>query len=306
MRLKNNHKKAFSLLELVFVIVIMGILAKFGVEFLAQAYNSFIFTKINHNLQSRSESAVEFITKRLEYRIKRSVISRNTTGGYPGVFNYLSDTTLSDDNATVLEWIAMDNDGFRGNVAPLWTGVIDLNSSNATRLISPGTNLNATSAQINLLSYTNGATANNTAIYFINSYITTNPWGYGGIITDQNQTLHPINFAVANPTQILPKAGTGDFSGREVFEYYQLAWTAYAVELGDYNDTTHLGNLYFYYDYRPWEGQNYRTNGKKVLLAEKINTFRFRSAGSLIKVQVCAKSDLTGEEYALCKEKTVY
>ncbi len=311
MKFKNNHK-AFTMLELLFVIVIMGILAKFGVEFLAQAYNNFIFTKINHTLQSRSESAVEFITKRLEYRIKRSVISRNTNNGtsYPGSFNYLSDSTLSDNNATVLEWIAADNDGFRGNVAPLWSGVIDLNSSNATRLISPGTNLNATSAQIHLLSYANGATANNAAIYFINSYLTTNPWGYGGVITDQNQTLHPINFSVANPTQILPKAGTGDFSGREVFEYYKLAWTAYAVELKDYNigknAGKNVGDLYFYYDYRPWEGENYHTNGKKVLLAEKINTFRFRSAGSLIKVQVCAKSDLTGEEYALCKEKTVY
>jgi prepilin-type N-terminal cleavage/methylation domain-containing protein len=302
MRYRNN-RKAFSMLELLFVIVIMGILAKFGVEFIAQAYNSFIFSKINNDLQSKSESAVEFITKRLEYRIKRSVISRNTSGGYPGVYNYLSDTTLSDNNATVLEWVAADNDGFRGTNKPLWSGVIDLNASNAIRLISSGTDLNATSSLINILSY-GTATANDAAIYFLNSYLTTNPWGYGGFIGDQNQTLHPINFVAPAPTQIWPAAS--NFSGKEVFEYYKLAWTAYAVELADYNDTTHLGNLYFYYNYRPWQGDNYKDDGTRVLLAEKINTFRFRSAGSLIKIQVCAKSDLTGEEYALCKEKTVY
>ena len=42
---------AFSMLELIFVIVILGVLSKFGVEFLAQAYNNFIFSKINNTLQ---------------------------------------------------------------------------------------------------------------------------------------------------------------------------------------------------------------------------------------------------------------
>jgi len=297
-----NKRKAFTMLELIFVIVIMGILGKFGVEFIARAYDSFIFSKINNNLQSKSASAVEFIAKRLEYRIKKSVISRNLV---TNTYNYLSDTGLSDSNATVLEWISADNDGFRGLNAPFWSGTIDLNASTSARLISPGTNLSTTNTQIGVFSYTNGADINDTAIYFIGSYLSAvNPWGYDGVINDQNHTMHPINSG-ANPNELWP--GTvADFTGVEVFEYYKLAWTAYAIELGDYNDTTHIGNLYFYYDYRPWKGETYATHGKRVLLAEGINTFRFRSAGSLIKVQVCAKSELTGEEYALCKEKTVY
>lgn len=277
-------RKAFTMIELIFVIVIMGILGKFGTEFLAQAYKSFIFSKINHDLQVRSESAIEIITKRLEHRIKQSVISRNTDAG---TYNSVDNAALSDDNATVLEWIATDIEGFRGTSLPLWSGIIDLNSSSSTRLISPGTTVDL----------------NNTAIYFINSYLTSNPWGYDGVINDQNQTLHPIQSG-ANPNEIWPNGGS--FSGQEVFEYYKLARTAYAVELGDYNDTSKIGNLYLYYNYRPWDGQTYAANGTRVLLAENINTFRFRAAGSLIKIQVCAKSDLTNEEYALCKEKTIY
>ncbi|MEN4052759.1 MULTISPECIES: type II secretion system protein [Sulfurimonas] len=296
-----NRRNAFSMLELIFVIVIMGILGKFGVEFIAQAYESFIFSKINNDLQSKSAAAVEFIAKRLEYRIKNSIISRNLI---INDYNYLSDTGLSDPNATVLEWISADTDGFRGTNAPLWSGVIDLNASTATKLISPATDTNALNTQIGILSYVNNATVNDTAIYFIGSYLSAaNPWGYEGPINDQNETLHPIQ-AGTNIDELLPNGS--DFSGKEVFEYYKLAWTAYAIELGDYNDTSHIGNLYFYYDYRPWKGETYVNNGKKVLLAEGINTFRFRSAGSLIKVQVCAKSELTGEEYALCKEKTIY
>jgi len=300
MLFRNQHK-AFTMLELIFVLVIMGILAKFGVEFIAQAYKSFIFSKINNDLQSKSASAVEFISKRLEHRVKASVISRNTI---TNTYSYVNNVGLSDDNATVLEWIATDIDGFRGNSKPLWSGVIDLNSTTANRIISPASNLNSASMTINVLS--NGqANVNNSAIYFIGSYLTTNPWGYNGAINDQNQTLHPIQSGT-NIDEIWPKNLLPNFSGKEIFEYYKLSWTAYAVELGDYNDTTNIGNLYFYYNYRPWNGETYAANGTKVLLAQGINTFRYRSAGSLIKIQVCAKSDLTGEEYALCKEKTVY
>lgn len=298
-----NTRRAFTMIELIFVIVIMGVLAKFGVEFLAQAYKSFIFTKINHDLQSKSESAVEFISKRLEHRIKESAIARNTTAGYPGTKQYVMGG-IGDDNASVLEWIATDIEGFHGTSLPIWSGNIDLNASTAARLISPGTNTTLLNTHIGELSTgANAAGVNNAAIYFINSYLTANAWGYDGNITDQNQTLHPV-IAGANTNELWPR--DGNFSGQEVFEYYKLAWTAYAVELGDYNNTTSIGNLYLYYNYRPWEGQTYSANGTRVLIAENINTFRFRAAGSLIKIQVCAKSDLTNEEYALCKEKTVY
>jgi len=53
-------------------------------------------------------------------------------------------------------------------------------------------------------------------------------------------------------------------------------------------------------------GEEY-TDGKKVLLAENVSTFRFISLGSLMKIQVCIKSDLLeGEEHSICKDKTVF
>ena len=94
--------KAFTMIELVFVIVVMGIIGKFGVEFLFQAYNSFIHTKINSELHANSTSAVEFISSRLQHRIKDSVIAREDDGDYFGLSGY------SADNATVLEWVSAD------------------------------------------------------------------------------------------------------------------------------------------------------------------------------------------------------
>jgi len=296
----NVKHQAFTMIELIFVIVIMGIIGKFGTEFLAQAYESFIFSKINNDLQERSSSSIEFISKRLEHRIKQSLIARNPT---TGTYNFLSNVGLTDDNATVLEWVATDIEGFNGTTAPLWSGILDLNASNSNRLISLGTNTGTANTQIVNLS--NGtADINDTAIYFLTTLPTpTNPWGYAGAIVDQNETLHPIRSG-ANANELSPRGS--NFVGKEAFEFYKLTWTAYAIELGDYNDTTHIGNLYLYYNYRPWNGETYAANGTKVLLAENINTFRYRAAGSLVKIQICAKSPLTGEEYALCKEKTIY
>ncbi|PHQ56905.1 MAG: protein containing prepilin-type N- cleavage/methylation domain protein [Sulfurimonas sp.] len=295
MSLKSKHA-AFTMIELIFVIVIMGIIGKFGVEFLANAYENFIFSKINNHLQSTSGAAVELIAKRLEFRIKKSAISRNTT---TGTWSYIQGAG-GDDNATVLEWISTDIDGFRGNSLPFWSAVIDLGASSETKLISPATNTTKVSQLINTLSYGN-SDINDTAIYFINSLLKLNPWGYDGVISDQSHTMHPIK-AGTQINEILPNStvnSTVSFTGNEVYEYYKLAWTAYAIELK--ND-----NLWLYYDYQPWQGEHYDTDGKQALIAEDISAFRFRSAGSLIKIQVCAKSNLPGKEYALCKEKTVY
>ena len=307
---KTHFKKAFTMLELIFVIVIMGILAKFGVEFLAQAYNSFIFSKINNELQSNSASAVEFISKRLEHRIKDSVIVRNTD---TNTKNPLVDS--EDENATVLEWIASDIDGFRGDSDPYWSGIIDIDDGNASTLVTKGTDTTKTNSLINILSY-GDSDINDSAIYFVgSSHITTNPWGYDGNITDQYQTMHPIRSAVQSNTFIPTNGNSGadnSFTGGgRIYEYYKPAWTAYAVRL-DYNHTTNSGDLWLHYDYQPWRGDTYLlhsdgvTPTKSQLIMQNVSSFQFRAVGSLIKIQVCTKSLLTNEEYSICKEKTIF
>jgi len=305
-----NKRYAFTMLELIFVIVLMGILGKFGVEFLARAYDDFIFTKINNDLQSRSAMAVEFISKRLENRIKKSARVIDPTAG---TWEYIH--SIANNNAEVIEWIAADNDGFRGTTTPLWSGVLDLIDSNGTHLVSPGSNFTSVNTLINILG---NSDMNDSVIYFIDSKFTDlNPWGYGTPpayantqINTQNKTLHPAQSTGTN-NLLAPLTVTGNLSGLEVSEYYKLSWTANAVSMenphhGTNNNNNTLYDLYFYYDYQPWQGDNY-TNGQRLLLAQDISSMRVRSAGSLIKIQVCAKSDLVqNQEYALCKEKTVF
>lgn len=296
------RKSAFTLLELIFVIVIIGILSKYGVELLSQAYKSFIFSSINNALQSNSAAAVESIASRLQYRIKDSVIARQLDNSFQAL------ASNTDHTAPILEWVGGDIEGFRGNVGtlPHWSGIVDLDLSNVTTLVSPGTDTVALNTLIGTLS-DSGSGINDAALYFIGSDSDINNYGWvgGTPLSDHNTSvMHPINDVAGQPNQFTSGIAGVDFSGADIYEYYQLAWTAYAVGISNYDATTKTGTLMLYYDYQPWKGETY-LNGKSAVIMNDVSTFQFMAVGSIVKIQVCVNSDLM-EDYSLCKEKTIF
>jgi prepilin-type N-terminal cleavage/methylation domain-containing protein len=304
--------KAFTMIELIFVIVVIAILSKFGSQFLAQSYNGFISTKVNNELQAKGEFAVEFIAKRLQYRIKKSTIARQGLGG---AFNSLTLVNGAAANTyTVLEWVGYDIDNFRGVAAPNWSGILDLTNTVAVgNPDSPDTNTTATSNFITSLSQ--GASTvgiASAALYFIDGHTNIqNGYGWDGNLTAinlQQGSMHPVTNVPL--TQRFQSSTLTAFAGNgvEVSEHYQLAWSAYAVSLENFNATTKKGDLFFYYNYQPWNGGSTTNNNRyRVLLMEDVSTFQFIGVGDIIKIQVCTKSDLiAGETYSLCKEKTIF
>jgi len=294
---------AFTMIELIFVIVIMGIIGKFGVEFLAKAYQSFIFAKINNELQSKSETAVETIAARLQYRIKDSVIARTSKTANPIA---LADATGS--NYKVLEWVGIAQESRRGlslkangiPYLPDWSGIIDLDAGDKNKLVSPQTNTANINTMIADLSDRN-TTIDSAALYFVGANSNVNGYGWSGALTNQQGAMHPIK-RVAGTADAFTSSNGVDFSGVDIYEYYLLAWTAYAIVYEPATDNK--GTLRLYYDYRPWNGEK-MTDGKNSILMTDVSTFQFMSIGSIIKIQVCTKSNLA-EEYSLCKEKTIF
>jgi len=292
---------AFTMIELIFVIVIMGIIGKFGIEFLAQAYKSFIFSNINHTLQSNSASTVEFTASRLQHRIKDSVIVRT---GKTTVFTALSNADPAVDYR-VLEWVGSDIDGFRATSKPYWSAIADLNVSTNVIIESPETNTTALTQFIDKLSY-GYSSINDAALYFIGSNNDINAYGWDGnaLIEQSTSVMHPIN-STATVTQFAP--AIDNFTGVTMRKYYKLAWSAYALSLEDYDAGTKMGTLVFYYNYQPWNGDMFYDGGniQSFILMENVSTFRFKAIGSVVKIQVCVNSKLL-EDYSLCKEKTIY
>lgn len=306
-----TFSKAFTMIELIFVIVIMGIIGKFGVGFLSQSYNTFINSTINSGLQANSAQAVEFIGARLQHRIKASTIAREPGGAFTSLRDYNNTT------AEIIEWVGSDIDGFRGNGTPMWTGIIDLDLSvtslPTSLLISPNTD---TGEVDNLIQALSGSNINDAAIYFVDPDALLFQWGWDANATkfdaQNNVSIHPIHNNPLAVQNFLPVNGLGagnsfNAIGLFGFEFYQLAWTAYAVGIVNWSGLRESGDLVLWYDYQPWRGENFIADGTRVTIMENVSSFRFLARESLVKIQVCVKSRLLANGvHALCKEKTIF
>jgi len=306
-------KKGFTFIEMIFVIVIMGILAKFGAEIFRNVYLNYNQSLVNNKLQTDTTVAIQQITNRLQYRIKDSVIARDSSG-----FKALSDMN-STDTYNILEWVGYDIDGWLGDggsTNPTWSGFIDVddasaiasaNTAGTAYLKSTGTDTTRIQAVINNLSGTTGTNGiNNSAIFFTgaNSDINTDyGWDTTATPTDQNDTAaHRIKSVAAQIERLATNmSGINKFRGTDIYEQYKLSWTAYALELN-----TTSGDLTLHYNYQPWSGDAY-TDGNSSLIMKHVSTFKFQGAGDIIKLQLCVSdNNMTGDQYSLCKEKAIF
>jgi len=261
-------RRGFTLLELIFVIVILGVMSKFGVELLYKIYVSYVSSNTLNRVQGQSELAVEQIANRLKYRIKDTTVAKVGNSSLQPIGNLGA-------GYTTIEWIGVDLDGWRGVGTPLWSGLIDLNNgaTNNASLVSPGS-----------------LGAGNGAVFFIGSDLD---------ISSQaswDASMIPVN-SVAG-------AITGNFVGQDVFEFYQFATTAYQVSLENVGADGN-GELVLYSGYRPWAGE---TRANRQVLMEDVKTFNFGYSGDVLLIKVCVSDgDATGTgEYAICKEKVVF
>ena len=305
-------KQAFTFIELIFVIVIMAIIAKFGMEFLAQAYRNYLYQHIDAKLHEQSAAAVEYIASKLQYRIKDSVIIRKGSD-----FKALEGEDSSTDY-DVLEWIAYDIEGFRGesDAKPLWSGLIDKEYAHQTTppdIYSPGTDTSKIDKLLKALSPRDKG-VDDTAIYIMSSDSDVKvDYGWDGAINDQTYALHPIKHDT-NVSKFVSIWDDKDFTllNSELKDArYKLCQTAYAIEF----DTSDPDNkkLILHYDYRPWMGEKYDDeNTTEAVIMEHVSTFRKRQSFGVIKIQVCTKSSFVKrantdeEQYSVCKEKTIY
>ncbi len=291
-------KNAFTMIELVFVIVVMGIIGKFGTEFLAQAYKNFISTKIQNKYQNQSATAVEFIARRLQYRIQNSVIVRKFS-----TFNdYKSLEGFQNSNYNVLEWVSYSSEGLNNQS---WSGIYSKKKSN-TELYSPETNTTKLNNLIIALSHSN-KTINDAAVYFIGS---DDNWGWDGnrVADFTASSMKPIKAGTSLKRFAANYIGTDDFSDLDLknkeYNSYQLSWTANAIVFDKNNQ-----QLWFYTDYQPWNGDKYTDARSKSLIMEEVSDFRKKQNKRIITIKVCSINeklkDLDESDFLTCKEKTI-
>ena len=307
-------KRAFTLLELVVVIVVLGIIAMMSFNAIMNIYSNYFQTKTVNELETQTEIALEQISKRLEHRIKPSVIARKTDGA----FLALNDNRVNlDAKYEILEFIPyayeIFNDVPSGNKAGRYSGYADLaKSSPATGLISPGSNF-STEVVETIKDLTCREDTNVTCVDFKDKdggvvaifsdvyYNVQDSFGYKGI----------SNLDIA---KVGVKSTDGDtleisgFDGKQISEQYHLAYTANAIvpeQSADPKDTANgVFDLNLYYDYRPWMGEKYKQNGEKATLAKNVTRFVFTEKNGVIVLKLCMRAK--NSEITICKSKAVY
>ena len=323
-----QSKKAFSLIEVIFVLVILGIVASISSQIIAQVYENYIMQRAVYNVSTKTELVANQIVNRLTYRIQNSTISKNhaqflaNQGSANGWAVENTDWLPLKDvptgsNYTTIEWIGYDNDSFDANASPYWTGVADYRNTSASvnGFDSNGSNLNRVATIMNNLS--NGrvnlhdvtpAHNNHGALLFgeDNNYYTGsneyNPLCMGLIPQDAGSTRTCI-FRVGINTN--SSFSFLDAKPKIITERYKLAWTAYAIAPEDL-DGDGLFDLMLYYNYRPWDGEDYIHNGQKSILMKNVTVFKFSESGGVINFKLCAAENI-GEDFNVttCKEKVV-
>ncbi len=289
------------MVEMIFVIVVLGIVAAIGSGIIAKIYESYIYSRSINNLQTKTELALTQIAKFLSFRIKNSTIARKA----PNDTNITS-LSMADGSYKILEWIGYNNEGFEGNDSgPGWSGFIDLSSpqTNKTQVKTPGSHLLFAKNIINALSYgdVNLSDPNSSvALIFkgLPNQFDIEQYGWN----DWNGTKnHNYIFRVKNIGNDVLKFVENNAS--TIYEQYQLSWTAYAiVPEGNITDR----NLTLYYNYRPWMGEKY-SNGNKSTLMEHVSTFKFRQIGSTIRLKLCIFNPIGNDfNITFCKEKVVF
>jgi len=298
-------KSAFTMIELVMVIVVMGIVASIGADIIARMYENYIKTRAINKLQAQSEIVLNEIAKRLQFRIKDSVIARNDS-------NFSDYVSLSDanDSYQILEWIGKDNDSFKGVSNPGWSGFIDLDSIGTNKIAktlkTSGSELNTTNSIIKALSDNrvslDTANPNRPAIIFSGqSNFDLSQYGWDGV--DGNYT-YKVKYTGTNDVLVFDE----NISNLdEIFEHYDLSWSAYSI-VPEGNNTNDF-NLTIHYNYQPWENEKYKdVNTSVAVLTEHVSTFKFTKTGDTIRLKLCINdaNRSGGFNFAFCKEKVVY
>ncbi len=269
---------AFTMVELIFVIVVLSIVASIGSQIIAKTYESYIVERGLYRSTSKTELALNQIANRLRYSIPGTVVAREGKTGTPVPVG-----EIADNNYTVLQWVSSDVDSYEAidsdsNLRPGWSGVCDINATTTSNLKTPGSDLNLSSEIIDNL----GGNLEGSYVYF--------PDG--------------------NYTEV--KSGSSDedikvdLTDYTIWERYKLAWSSYALSIED-GTVAGTKDLYLYYNFTPLKGA--ALGSTKKLILKNVTNLRFMGNSKSVHIKIC-KSEQTGmdsnDTVHTCKEKVIF
>ena len=320
-------RSAFTLIELIFVIVIFGIISMFGADLYTKIYESYAHTRAVNQLEARTMNAITIISARLEDRIKGTVIARKSSD------NSFVDIRSASQTHDIIEWIGQSVES--KNLVPTgspadpassvgWSGFADVyHLSGATlganfNFTSQGSHFNGVDAVIKNLR-NNAADGSFGIIFKDRIAIDLVDDAYGYDLSTFNNDF--VETAAGNNEVIAINYPVRAFDPG-ISEQYYLAHSAYAIVPTNHTEP-YLGpsgnevaewnfDLALHYNYEPWSREAYNdANASTAIMVRDVSLFRFRNDDGAIALKLCLRDagrNFNPEELDLivCKSQVVY
>jgi type II secretory pathway pseudopilin PulG len=288
----NNFKNSFTLIEAIFVIVILSFVLIGGFQIISKLYVRNYIAKQTSKFEFVSQQVLDQMSEMLYYRVPLSVIGYNQS---TGKFKYIGDIINTDD-FPVLEWIGYLNDAM---VDANLSGFADLYASKKPVLKAVDFNSGFINTILQNKYKTSKTLKDLSGIIFAGSF----DRGSEGVLTDYNNSFGwhgnraDYVFRISDYTQNgnncdlnLTNYDGSAVNGINIYEKFYLADSAYAVALKkDLNpskwkcgvsfDKFKNSDLLLFYNYRPWLGETFcgdGGDGNVTLLASDVKSFRVK------------------------------
>jgi len=300
----SNNRKAFTMVELLFVIVIIGIVGGLALEVLRQYYDGIYRMGEYSKRVARADHILEQVSKYFENGISASIIRLDQNNAPFGtVCNGVP--VNNDANDYTIAFVAVDNDGLRG----FWNGALG-------RWV-PGWTSDVLSGGNTLLSTDSNYTAVN--VVAGDAIFRTEGLGegvdechrFGWVGAANTNEVYSVINAVTSDTQ-LALNNMLSVSGQASRAY--LLRTAYAFRARN-------GAFNMYTGFEPWNNEQYNGATPRLLadgvthftiLYDNQNTMMNSNVGNIYTLKICLQGldenliDSPLPENQICRERMVH
>lgn len=269
-------------------------------------YENMMQKQASGELETKTNIIAGQIAARISSSIKESLVVMSDTNG--AGCKPLHDATLNAQTNYILAWVGVSDESNLGiwdnNISDYrgWSGFVDVNISDKTKIYTKGSRLDNVEMVINeLTGATNSlsqAANSKVAIYFKEDTLSLQSAGACGDFGLDG---------VASPTKLfrVNKSGVDilnlESSPSKISEQYALSHSAYAIERNATDNTLWLRS------FRPWNAEHPNSDATPALLGEDITGFGFKYDGGLFRINICASKRLSNDyNITVCKEKAIF
>jgi prepilin-type N-terminal cleavage/methylation domain-containing protein len=303
-------KRGFTMIELLFVIVIMGIVGGIALETIRQYYEGIYRSQAYAQKVQEADQILEQLAHYFENAIDLSIVNMDrdaADGALAGICN--DDPTIEAENTAhdyTVVFVGVDTDSLRTVGRPGWSEKVK-SDFNGTFLTADDANF--TMANNIITALYPASDLNHSAIYNEQGSDTNT---CANFYTLNGNAYYTIVDTVGNSLILTNNANTMIIDERQRNRKYLLR-TGYAFRV--LND----GNFMMFSNFRPWRGENYTTGNQNLLgrgvssfYADFNNTNSYNERGSVWRLKVCMQgleSNLSTTDtasQAICRERRVH